>query len=117
MMLIRTKLKASEIHGIGCFSDEDVEQRHLIWRFDPRIDRVITKIEREGFPEFYRKFLAIYAVKDSNTWVYYGDNARFLNHSERPNLKYSRTGLVTKRDITQGEELTINYDTLGLGIG
>ncbi len=38
MLLIKTKLDLSKIHGIGLFAGEDIPKGTIIWRFNSLID-------------------------------------------------------------------------------
>ena len=44
MLMVKTELRPSAIHGIGVFLLEDVHKGDLIWRFDSRIDRVFHDV-------------------------------------------------------------------------
>lgn len=41
MLKVKTYLDKSDIHGIGVFADEDIEENQIIWKFDERFDKVI----------------------------------------------------------------------------
>ena len=83
MLMVRTELRASDIHGIGVFLVEPVRAGQLIWRFDSRIDRVFSDDELEDMPELLQSFLRTYSTlhADLRLWVLCGDNGR---HSTIP---------------------------------
>lgn len=111
MLLVKTYVAPSAIHGLGLFAGEPIARGARIWRFDPRIDRVFDRAEREGAPEPLKSFLAVYAYPErpgSETFVLDGDNARFMNHSSEPNTDCEVDTIAT-RDISPGEELLCDY--------
>lgn len=111
MLLVRTYLGPSAVHGIGLFAAEPIPAGTTIWRFDPRIDRRFTRAERDALPEPARSFLRRYSYPEGpggETWLLDGDNARFMNHSDAPNTD-SAADTVATRDIAEGEELLCDY--------
>ena len=111
MLLVKTYLAASAVHGIGLFAAEPIAQGTTIWRFDPRIDRRFTAEERVALPEPARSFIARHAYPEevgSDVYLVDGDHARFMNHSDTPNTDCV-VDTVATRDITAGEELLCDY--------
>lgn len=111
MLLVKTYLALSGVHGIGLFAAEPIAKGTTIWRFDERVDRKFTKAERDAMPEPTRSFLATYSYPEFvGSDVYYldGDHARFMNHSETPNTD-CEVDTITTRDIAAGEELLCDY--------
>ena len=43
MILVKTKLGKSNIHGIGIFAKEFIAKETLVWKFNPIFDLVLTK--------------------------------------------------------------------------
>ena len=120
MFLIRTVLRAS--YGIGVFADEDLSAGRIVWRFDPRFDQTFDAISdcEEPLAGFLRKYT--YLDPTRKVYVLCGDDARFVNHSDTPNLRPVRdpaSGLyihdVAVRPIRRGEELTIDYRLIHAG--
>jgi SET domain-containing protein len=89
MMMVRTELRPSAIHGIGVVVTEHVKAGQLIWRFDSRIDRVFSDPELQSLPDLMQEFLRTYSTlhADLRLWVLCGDNGRHFNHSDRPNTR------------------------------
>jgi SET domain-containing protein len=111
MLLVKTYLAASTVHGIGLFAAEPIAEGTVLWRFDPRIDRRFTKAERDDLPEPAARFVATYCYPEfvsSETYLLDGDHARFMNHSATPNTDCS-VDTVATRDIAAGEELLCDY--------
>lgn len=117
MMLVRTELRASSIHGIGVFLTEHVRSGQPIWRFDSRIDRVYSDDEVRDFPELLQEFLRTYSTlhAELKMWVLCGDNGRHFNHSDRPNTRSLGIAFgddVAAHDLPAGTELTSDYRTI-----
>ena len=115
MLLIRTKVLPSEIHGVGCFTCEAVKSGATIWELNPVVDLAFSAAQILAMPKAFQLFLAQYASKDRglDRYVFCTDNARFFNHAVLPNLKHSANSgakeIFAIRDIAAGEELTVDY--------
>jgi uncharacterized protein len=115
MLLIKTYLAPSKIHGIGLFAAADTPADTKICAIHPSVDRVYTKDELMGIrSEIAREQLQRYAgvSADGEQYVICGDDARFINHSTDPNCAFPpelKTLLFALRPIRKDEELTINY--------
>jgi|SRR5712664_2224225 len=114
MLLIRSKTRVSEIHGIGLFADEFIPKGTITWRFlegfDQRLPRsILNELSAPAREQFLK-----YSYFDSDKMLYElcSDDARFFNHSDEPNTgSISNDTDVALRDIQQGEELTCDYRT------
>ncbi|HXH30621.1 MAG TPA: SET domain-containing protein [Bacteriovoracaceae bacterium] len=113
MMLVRSSVKYSSIHGLGCFADQDIKKGELVWKLNPRIDLEFDLKTIETFPEITRDFLKMYSYGQesgaSKTYILCGDHARHMNHSKSPNLSEENGCNIAVRDIKAGEELTCDY--------
>ena len=111
MLLVRTYIAASGVHGFGLFAAEPIAKGATIWRFDERIDRKFTKDEREALPDLLQSYLTTYSYPEavgSEIFLLDGDHARFMNHSEYPNTNCI-TDTIAIHDIAAGEELLCDY--------
>ena len=109
MLLVKTNVGISPIHGIGLFAGEDISEGEVIWEYNPNMDRQIDGITLSGLDE---EFVRIYAYHDKqlDKWILPIDNDRFTNHSECPNTGPLEDGrMVARQCIECGEELTIDY--------
>lgn len=116
MLLIKTKISLSKIHGIGLFADQFIQKGTPLWEFTPGFDLKVDKNKLSDIPKASKKHFLKYAYLNlsTNKYVLCVDDARFWNHSEKPNcLTVDSDGEegvdIAARDIQQGEELTINY--------
>lgn len=112
MLLVKTYLAESKVHGIGLFAAESIKKGTVIWEFSPHIDMVFPVMKYEEAPRQVKDFLKVYgyvSIDRPDVYTICVDNARFINHSEEPNTD-DTTGLtIAKRDIAAGEEILSNY--------
>lgn len=119
MMLVRTEKRQSSIHGIGLFAAERIPAGTPTWRFTPGVDQAIHPEVVQRIPDTARTNFLTYAYLDIRTGLYVlcADDARFMNHSEKPNVRgdYDLEEVfgmdVAGRDIEPGEELLCDYRT------
>lgn len=127
MMTVRTELKVSDLHGIGCFALQDIPKGAKVWEFDAVVDSVIPKAWFDQAPKFYQDYLLFYAEYEDGYFVLCGDNGKFWNHSESPNLKLISIPdeemwyVFAIEDIKKGDELLYDYrnfkqENLGKGL-
>jgi len=112
MLLIRTIVGPSQIHGVGVFADEDVAEGRPIWRFAEGFDLVIPSDRIAALPDSFRHHLDTYAYRSADipdAMVLSCDHARFLNHSDDPNTGLRPFETVARRAIRKGDEITCDY--------
>lgn len=119
MLSVPVVLKASPIHGIGVFAVGAIAAGTEVWRFTPGFDLDVDPAIVESQPPHLRERLLHYGYVDPRLgrYILCCDDARFLNHSDAPNLRteyaLDRYGIdFAVRDIRPGEELTVNYEML-----
>lgn len=119
MLMIKTKVKQSTIEGagLGLFADQFIPKGTVTWRFCPGYDLIVPKDDLLRFTEESRtQFLNYcYFNKKTKHFILCGDDERFINHSDIPNIIQSENGdeiegvELAARDIEVGEELFVNY--------
>jgi uncharacterized protein len=116
MLLVKTRVKPSKIHGLGCFAAERISRGSVIWVFDERIDVRIPLAKLAGLPPTAERFFLRYGyveMRDGEKIVTLcGDHAKHMNHADQPNVIEAgdeRQGNIAARDIEADEELTCNY--------
>lgn len=113
MMLVRTTLGASAIHGIGIFADEDIPAGAAIWESNFVLDMHIPESEVSKLPPLAAEFVDIYAypsLHKPGCMVLETDNGRFMNHTTTPNTNFSQKDKGYARvAIKKGEEITCDY--------
>jgi hypothetical protein len=121
MLLYSTRIAVSTIHGLGCFTTEDIKQGATVWQYDDRLDRRIPKTELPNFPKGVQEYLNIYAYEEDfnglRVLTLCGDQAKHMNHADAPNLSEGPLGVnLAARDIAAGEELTCDYRQFDLSV-
>ncbi len=116
MMLVRTYIANSAIHGLGVFAAESIMKNSEVWRFDIDLSVVIEPQTWDAFPLHIQDWLNHYTFchpSEPENMVLEADNGRFMNHSYTPNLDFSsKLSSIALRDISIDEELTYNYADL-----
>lgn len=123
VLLVKTRLAVSDIHGIGLFAAEPIREGTVVWRSHPAVDIRMTEGQISALPAPCREQIQKYSYREKQTGLYVlcGDDARFFNHSARPNCidVYGEEGqdlTLAARDIEEGEELTCDYALFDLDL-
>lgn len=117
MLLVKTYVGKSKIHGIGLFSDQFIPKGTVVWEFNLVIDKVISKDELDGLKQIvqediFKNLKAHIPRLSQDLFMICGDDAKFINHSDKANLlDVSIYTSVANKDIKKGEEITENYTT------
>jgi SET domain-containing protein len=111
MLLVRTTLEKSAVHGLGIFAAEFIPKGTRVWEYLEGFDHRVSVEFVDALPEPARSTLRHYSALWGGGYVVSADDARFLNHSDTPNLKtFADPDIdVAIRDIEIGEELLENY--------
>jgi uncharacterized protein len=115
MLLVKTYLDRSRIHGIGLFAAEPIPRGTVLWTLHPAIDIQLGPEVFETLVPAAREQIVKYSYLDPvlRKYVLCGDDARFFNHDDDPNCLDVPDGqggrTIAKRDIAAGEELTCDY--------
>lgn len=115
MLLVKTRIGSSKIHGIGLFAAENILKGTIIWNFSSKFDQKFSINQINKLPWIAKQQFLNYAYRSNkNNYILCCDDARFLNHSNDPNTidDNEEEGMVlAARNITEGEEITTNYMT------
>lgn len=116
MMLVKTRVAPSRIHGMGLFAVEPIPRGAAVWRFQPGFDHDFSPEQFATLPQPAREHTRWFCFvnKEDGHVILSGDHACFINHSPTPNTGAPRkiTSPVTTvalGDISAGEEITCNY--------
>jgi uncharacterized protein len=116
MLLVKTCLDCSTIHGVGVFADEFIKKGTIAWEFHPQIDIILLPDQVTALPEAARQFIENVATPfpfDADNYCISLDNSNYINHSFTPNLITLNQGTdavdVAFEDIEKGTELTYDY--------
>jgi len=115
MILVKTKIGPSKVHGIGLFADQFIPKGTVTFEYTPSFDVSFTKEEIEKMPKITQDYLIFYTYFDKkrNKYVLCSDNQRFINHTDdinKMNIKSTPDQDVAIRDIQPGEEFLCNYN-------
>jgi SET domain-containing protein len=118
MLLIRTRLGPSSIHGNGVFACEPVLPGTAVWQFEPAFDRIINEDELSTMPAAFREYInkyAYYSTDLGGMLLLPCDHAKFLNHNADPNTEELSFKSVANRLIQADEEITCDYGAFCVG--
>ena len=115
-MLVKTRVAASPIHGLGLFALEAIPAGTSLWRFQPGFDHDFSPEQFAALPPLARDHTRwfCFVSKATGHVVLSGDHACFINHSMNPNSgarpeAVAPVTTVGLRRIGVGEEITCNY--------
>lgn len=116
MLLVRTRVAPSPIHGLGLFAAEAIPRGTPVWRFHEGFDHAFTRAEFAELPAPAREHLRWFSYFDAaqDSLIKSGDLCCFMNHADAPNTgagPHASEPVITValRDIAAGEELTCDY--------
>ena len=119
MLLVNARVDRSFIHGLGLFAVVPIPKGSEVWRFTPGFDLDLDPSSLEAQPASFRMRPLHYGYIDPRLgrYILCCDDARFINHSDSPNLwpdfTIDRYGVdIASFDIASGEEITIDYQLI-----
>lgn len=109
MLLVKTYLDKSAIHGLGVFAGEFIRKDTKIWRFVEGFDRAYSPKQFAKLPKPARDFIRSYGYRVDGEIIFTADHDHHMNHSDRPNT-YLRNGYaIARSNIAKGTEITNDY--------
>ena len=109
MLLVKTYLDKSAIHGLGVFAGEFIAKGTKIWRFVEGFDRVYSPKDFARLPKAAREFIRHHGYRVDGEILLTVDHDRHMNHSVRPNTYLKAGYAIARRNIRKGEEITNDY--------
>ena len=91
MLLVKTFLDKSPIHGLGVFAGQFIRKDTKIWRFVEGFDRFYSAKQFAKLPKPARDFIAQHGYRVDGEILLTADNDHHMNHSDAPNT-YLRNG-------------------------
>ncbi|MEP7336561.1 MAG: hypothetical protein ABI977_02260, partial [Acidobacteriota bacterium] len=84
-------------HWVDC--EQFIPEGTCTWRFQPGFDLLLNEEQLQSLSAPARQQVRYYAFYDSEKSVYVlsGDDDRFTNHSDEPNIQNIYTGGILKR--------------------
>jgi hypothetical protein len=109
MLLVRTYLDKSAIHGLGVFAGEPIRKGAKIWRFVYGFDRVYEAKEFAKLPKPARDYIQLYGYRVNGEIILTVDHDRHINHSTKPNTVLKGGYVIARHNIAKGAEITNDY--------
>ena len=109
MLLVKTYLDKSKIHGIGVFAAEPIRKGARMWRFVYGFDRFYTRKRLAKLPKAARDYIKVHGYQWKNEILLSMDYDTFMNHSENPNTDFHNGFVIARSNIRKGEEITNDY--------
>jgi len=110
--------RQSRLHGWGVFAKEPINKNKRIIDY---AGELISNKESEAREDRYLSKGCIWVFRVNRNWsrdaAVGGNDARFINHSCKPNCYVNVIGktiwVIAAKPIAKGEELTYDYNTEG----
>jgi len=109
MLLVKTYVDRSAIHGVGLFAGEFIRKGKKIWRFVEGFDRCYSPRQFAKLPKPARDYLKSYGYRVDGEILYTVDHDHHINHSDDANTFWRNGYSVASRDIPKGAEITNDY--------
>ena len=109
MLLVKTYLDKSDIHGLGVFAGEFIRKGKKIWRFVEGFDRAFSPKQYAKLPKAAKDYIKFYGYRVDGEILLTVDNDHHMNHSYDANTDWRDGYIVATRDIPKGTELTNDY--------
>lgn len=115
MLLVKTYLGKSAIHGLGVFAGEFIRKGTKIWRFVEGFDRAYSPKQFARLPKQAKDFIRFHGYRVDGEIILTGDHDCHMNHSEDANTYLHNGYAVARRDIAKGTEVTNDYREFDAG--
>ncbi len=109
MLLVKTYLAKSPIHGVGVFAGEFIRKGTKIWRFVEGFDHCYSPKQFARLPKAARDFIKQHGYQVDGEVLLTVDHDRHINHSDDPNTYLHDGYALARRNIRKGTEITNNY--------
>ncbi len=107
MLLVKTYIDKSPIDGFGLFAAEAIKEGTRLWEWNWDFDRVVPLPVYKNVPA--NSFIRKYGYMRKGSWYLCYDDARFMNHSNKPNIVCLDGYDLAIRNIRKDEEITCDY--------
>lgn len=111
MLLVNASAGPSRIHGMGLIARQFIPAGTTVWLLRPDFDVVMTKAQIDALSPVAQEQIRRYVYIDLETgrYILCSDDAKFMNHADRPNTSTRGKQTIALIDIPSGEELTCDY--------
>lgn len=116
MLLVKTYLDKSPIHGLGVFAGEFIRKGTKIWRFVEGFDRAYSPKQFARLPKPARDFIRFHGYRVDGEVILTADHDCHMNHSDDPNTDLHNGYAIARRNIRKGTEITNDYREFDPGL-
>jgi SET domain-containing protein len=109
MLLVKTYLGKSRIHGLGVFAGEFIRKGKKVWRFVDGFDRAYSPKEFSKLPKAARDYISFHGYRVDGEILLTVDHDHHMNQSNNANTDWHDGHIVAVRDIPKGTEITNDY--------
>jgi SET domain-containing protein len=109
MLLVKTYVDKSKVHGLGVFADQFIRKGSKIWRFVYGFDRFYTRKRLAKLPKPARDYINLHGYQWKHEILLSMDYDTFMNHSENPNTDFHNGFVIARSNIRKGDEITNDY--------
>ena len=115
MLLVKTYLDKSAIHGLGVFAGQFIRKGTKIWRFVEGFDRFYSPKEFARLPKPARDYIRFHGYRVDGEIILTGDHDCHMNHSDDANTYLHNGYAIARSNIRKGEEITNDYREFDVG--
>ena len=116
MLLIKTYLDKSAIHGLGVFAGQFIRKGTKIWRFVEGFDRAYSPQQLARLPKPARDYIRFHGYRVDGEIILTGDHDCHMNHSDDANTYLHNGYAIARRNIRKGAEITNDYREFEAGL-
>lgn len=116
MLLVKTYLDKSKIHGLGVFAGEFIRKGTKIWRYVEGFDRCYTPKQFARLPKQAREFIKFHGYRVDGEIIFTADHDHHMNHADEPNTYLHNGYAIARCNIRKGVEITNNYREFDPGL-
>jgi len=109
MLLVKTYVDKSAVHGLGVFAGEYIRKGTKVWRFVENYDRFYSPKQFAALPKPARDHIQRYGYRVDGEILLTVDHDHHMNHSPNANTCWRTDHIVASRNIRKGEEITNDY--------
>ena len=115
MNLVKTYIDKDNYGGIGLFAAQYIAKGQCIWDFNHMVDK---QWDSDDFHSLLntlsyieKHYLLRYTSEKDGIVYFYGDDAKYCNHSKTPNT-HGYPNQYASVDIQIGQEITCDYSVI-----